>query len=405
MSALPASPTRPRYGLACLALTLAATAAAQEPPAQDRALHSVDVAGTQHRVTAPAGVRVEKVATLDAPRLISFGADGEMFVGSNAERIYRLVPPYDEAETLVRLDGYPHSVVQRGDSLFVATTAGLQRADYRPGDELASGDFTRVADLPGGGGHSSRSLSLGPDGRLYVSLGIQGNCSNQYLGTDYPFADRRGGVMRLDESGDTPQWSPYASGLRNPVGLAWSDQGTLYVSNNGPDHWGYELPREVLVRAEKDSFFGMPWVQWVDGDFQRDDCIDDEPPREIGQAQPPVATFVARSAPMGLTFLPQDNPLGVDIVAALHGSWGTAPNGSAAGDPSTRREPMLMGVRLDDEGRHGEVSELLGGFQDDRGRRWARPVGVAYGPDGALYFTSDSGEAGLYRLTFDSEGE
>jgi hypothetical protein len=104
--------------------------------------------------------------------------------------------------------------------------------------------------LPSGdGGHTSRTVRVGPDGRVYVSLGISGNCSNQYLGKDYPFVDRRGGVFVLEESGAKPVLRPFAAGLRNPIGFDWQPQtGVLYASNNGPDHWGFELPPEYLSR-------------------------------------------------------------------------------------------------------------------------------------------------------------
>ena len=77
----------------------------------------------------------------------------------------------------------------------MARTEGLYRARYpAPGEVLGEEAFELVARLPAGGGHSSRTLGLGPDGRLYVSLGIAGNCSDQYLDASYPFPDRRGGM-------------------------------------------------------------------------------------------------------------------------------------------------------------------------------------------------------------------
>ncbi|KXS38452.1 MAG: glucose/sorbosone dehydrogenases-like protein [Halomonadaceae bacterium T82-2] len=392
------------WRVSLLAALVAAPLVATPARAQTPARTEIAVPGTARHLEAPAGVHIDKRVALDYPRLISLGRDGEMFIGSKAGIVYRLTPPYTAAEVLVRLDDYPHSAVRRGDALYVATTDALLRANYRTGATLTADDFRVVAAIPGGGGHNSRSLSLGPDDRLYVSLGIQGNCSNQYLGSGYGPDRRRGGVMVLDEGGTEPAWRPYVSGLRNPVGLAWRDDA-LYASNNGPDHWGFERPREVLVRAEPGRFFGMPWFQWIDGEVTRDDCIDAPPPRPPSEVTPPVATFPARSAPMGLVFLPDDHPLGVDLVAALHGSWATAPTGGAGGDPATRREPALMGVRLDEAGRHGEVVPLITGFQDAEGRRWARPVGVAVGPDGTIYFTSDTGETGLYRLTVDTSEE
>lgn len=365
-------------------------------------LSRIDIAGSDHQLNAPQGAKVEQLAELEAPRMISIGLDGEMFIGSHAGKVYRLAPPYQEAETLVELGGYPHSVVQRGDQLYVATTDALLRADYRAGASLSSDDFEEVAELPGGGGHSSRTLSLGPDQRLYVSLGIQGNCSDQYIGADYDFSQQRGGVMVLDESGDSSEWAPYASGLRNPIGLAWDNSGILFAINNGPDHWGYDEPAEVLVRTEESSFHGMPWYHWVNGEFQRDDCIASQPPQGVDSIPEPVATLPARSAPMGLTFLPENSGLELDAVTAVHGSWATQPDGAAAGDPASRREPMVAGISIDEQGK-GKVSELLTGFQNDKGERWARPAGIAYAPDGALYFTSDQGESGLYRMTLEGE--
>ncbi|MFD2189566.1 PQQ-dependent sugar dehydrogenase [Pistricoccus aurantiacus] len=390
-------------GLCCL-LGVPAVALAQ---GNSLDLEPVRVQGADQTLMAPAGATIEKLADLSEPRLISIGADDEMFIGSNAGTVYRLTPPYTEPQVLAEIGGYPHSVVRRGERLFVATTNALLSAPYQTGASLSTEDFQEVAPVPGGGGHSSRTLTVGPDERLYLSLGIQGNCSDQYIDESYDFADRRGGVMVLNEEGDSNSWQPYATGLRNPIGLAWHE-GDLYAINNGPDHWGFEEPREVLVRTQPGSFHGMPWFQWVDGKFQRDDCISAEPPRPASDASEPVATLPARSAPMDLTFLapnarllPPSLGLSVDGVAAVHGSWATRPQGSAYGDPGSKREPRLVGIRLESPDK-GDFIELVSGFQNDRGERWARPVGVATGPDSALYFTSDSGDTGLYRLRFES---
>jgi glucose/arabinose dehydrogenase len=103
---------------------------------------------------------------------------------------------------------------------------------------------------------------------------------------------------------------------------------------------------------------------------------------------------------MGVAFVPDgalDARFEGNAIVALRGSWGTRPTGSAAGDPASRRPPRLMMVVFR-EGKAAGVEEVLGGLQRDNGQRLARPVGVAVGPDGALYFTSDSGLQGLFRL-------
>jgi len=292
----------------------------------------------------------------------------------------------------------------RDDELLVGKTAGVYRASYKAyrGAPLSDKDFERVVALPGGSGHASRTLAVGPDGRLYVSVGITGNCSNQYMGEGYNFNKQRGGIWVINEArGQPAQLEPYTTGLRNPIGYAWHpESGVLYASNNGPDHHGYELPREYFSRIAAGSFHGMPWY-WLNAENQlvRDNCIGSPPPRR--DATLPVATFAARSAPMGVAFVP-DGALQADMAGsaavAIHGSWATQPSGGYWGNSATRRPPKIVLVRFDD-GEAAAVLPLLEGLQDAQGRRLARPVGVAFAADGALYFTSDGGVIeGLFRL-------
>jgi glucose/arabinose dehydrogenase len=258
-----------------------------------------------------------------------------------------------------------------------------------------------LAPLPGGFGHNSRTVAIGPDGRIYLSLGISGNCSDQYLGATHPFVTQRGGVLVLQEQEGNTRWQSYASGLRNPVGFDWHPiTKTLYASNNGPDHWGYDLPPEYFSRLTPDSFHGMPWFQYDGREVKRDECISTSPPRPQADVQIPVATFPARNAPMGVAFVPagaMDKRLEGDAVVALHGSWSTRPSGTMFGPKASRRPPKIVVVRFND-GEAQRVDDLISGFQLSGGDRWARPVGVAIGPDGALYFTSDSDTNGLFRL-------
>lgn len=354
-------------------------------------------------VRVPQGYRLEVLTTaLKEPRMLTFGPGGDLFIGSKSGTIYRVPPPYTKPQALVKLGDYPHSVAFRRDEILIARTDGVYRAPYRAGQDRLSPDaVTLLAALPAGGGHNSRTVTVGPDGRVYVSLGIQGNCSDQYLAAPYPFDDRRGGVLVLHEEGAKSRWEPYASGLRNPVGLAWQPKtGTLYASNNGPDHWGYDLPPEYFSQLLPGSFHGMPWFQYDGKQLRRDACTASTPPQRAGKVSVPVATFPARSAPMGVAFVPEgamDARLSGDAIVALHGSWGTKPSGGAFGDPASRRPPKLVVVRFE-QNRAVRVDDLVTGFQDASGDRWARPVGVAIGPDGALYFTSDSGVEGLFRL-------
>ncbi len=385
----------------------AAVIAAAPAAAFEYSEQPFEVGGKTWRLKLPAGYVLERLAEMKGPRLMVFDGTGALLAGSNAGRVYRIEPPYTRVSVYAELSNFPHGVALRSGVLFVAKNDGVYRAPYRPGDPpkgaLKDGDFTRVAALPPGGGHSSRSIGVGPDRRIYASLGISGNCSDQYLDDGYRFQDRRGGVFVLVEKGREPYWKPYAAGLRNPIGFDWHPRsGVLYASNHGPDHHGYAQPPEYFARLEAGSFHGMPWF-WFDGrEIKRDHCIGGTPPREDAAA--PVATFPARNGPMGVAFATRDQGgvQGVvkagDAAVALHGSWATRPHGGFFGERATRRPPWVALVRFNGD-RAGDVVALIEGFQDAAGERLARPVGVAFGPDGALYFTSDGGVLeGLFRL-------
>lgn len=358
--------------------------------------------GIRRTVRVPHGYQLEWLTPLDAPRMLTFAANGDLFAGSRSGKVYRIPPPYTQPQVLVQLNGYPHSVAFRHNEILIARTNGLYRAPYQPGQSsIPAESVALLAALPSGGGHNSRTVGVGPDSRVYVSLGIQSNCSDQYLGAGYPFEERRGGVLVLNEDKRKASWEPFASGLRNPVGFAWQPgTGALYASNNGPDHLGFDQPPEYFSLLTAGSFHGMPWFQFDGKQLQRDACISRPPPRPLNEVTLPVATFPARNAPLGVTFVPEgalDERLAEDAIVALHGSWGTRPSGGFFGDPASRRPPSIVAVRFKD-GEAKRVDDLITGFQLSDGQRWARPAGVAIGPDGALYFTSDSETSGLFRL-------
>lgn len=390
-----------RFGmLLLLCLACAPARAGTEALAYEEQTLTVD--GENRTVRVPKGYRLEWLSQMDAPRMLTFAANGDLFAGSKSGRLYRVPPPYTKPEVLVKLGDYPHSVAFRQGEILIARTDGVYRAPYRPGQAVIAPDAVMLlATLPGGGGHDSRTVGVGPDGRVYVSLGIQHNCSEQYLGEGYPFDDRRGGVLVLHESGGKASWEPFASGLRNPVGFDWQPQtGVLFASNNGPDHLGFDQPPEYFSRLTAGSFHGMPWFQYDGKQVQRDACATSLPPRPIGEVVIPAATFPARNAPLGMAFVPKgamDARLEFDAVVALHGSWGTQPSGGFLGRAATRHPPKIVVVRFQD-GQAMRVDDLVTGFQLPSGERWARPAGAALGPDGALYFSSDSDANGLFRL-------
>ncbi len=341
---------------------------------------------------------------LTRPRMIEFAPNGDMLIGSST-KVYLLKPPYETVTRYLSIDGYPHSVAIRDDELFVATTTALLKAPYDPdATSIRPEDLTRVARLPGGFGHSSRTVEVGPYGSVFVSLGISGNCSDEHISSAYEFRDRKGGVLRLVEAGSESYFEAFATGLRNPVGFDFHPQtGVMYAVNNGPDHWGFEQPPEYFSRLDANSFHGMPWFQYDGENVLSDPCIATRPPKPASDVVVPVATFPARNAPLGMDFVPASTmgeAFEMDAVVALHGSWATQPDGDFLGPEETRRPPAVVLVSFDDNGEAtGAVETVIGGFQLEDGRRIARPADVEVGPDGALYITSDGGMIeGVFRL-------
>ncbi len=354
-------------------------------------------------ISVPANYRLDIVnAELRGPRMIEFAPNGDMFIGSGTW-VYLLRPPYDRHFNFLFLGHYPHSVAIRGDEMFIASTSALYKTPYNPMLlHISESALELVAKLPGGFGHSSRTVKVGPDGRVFVSIGISGNCSDEMISANYKFSDRRGGILLLDETQTPPRLVPFSSGLRNPVGFDWHPTSkVMYASNNGPDHLGFDSPPEYFSKITQGSFHGMPWYQYDGSRVLRDPCIDSKPPHPVDEVQLPVATFPARIAPLGVAFVPRgamDENFQYNAIVALHGSWGTQPDGGFSGDRATRRAPAVVMVRFEEDEAQ-QVVPVISGFQDENGERWARPAGIAVGPDGALYVTSDGGNFhGLLRL-------
>ena len=140
-----------------MTLGLLASQSLAAPTRLEYVEQTLSVDGVEQTVSIPAGYRMEAlVSDLGAPRLLTFGEDGELFIGSQSGEVYRLRPPYDKAELLLTLRGYPHSLARRKGELLIARTNGLYRITYQPGEkDLKVSDIGLLAPVPGGGGHNS----------------------------------------------------------------------------------------------------------------------------------------------------------------------------------------------------------------------------------------------------------
>ena len=188
------------------------------------------------QIYLPEGYVVEHLnLKLRRPRIMFFDGD-QLLIGSQKNVIYRLDPPYTDPYVLAEVSDYPHSMVVREGYLYVARTSGLFRVPYTPETEsFDEADLELVVYYRPSASHNSRTVRLGPDNRLYVTMGWPKNCRDFYVHESYPPERRMGGMFVVDETGPQPELVPFASGLRNPVGFDWHpDTGVIYATNNGP---------------------------------------------------------------------------------------------------------------------------------------------------------------------------
>ncbi len=273
----------------------------------------------------------------------------------------------------------PHGLAFHGGALYVAETGRVVRFAYDAAARRAAGaPAVVVPDLPRRGSHWTRTIAVGPDGGLYVSVGSSCNdCEER--------DPRRAAVTRyeLDGTGERR----VATGLRNAVGLAFRPgTGELWATVNGRDWLGDDRPAEYVTRIEPGGFYGWPWCHWdaAGGLFLDPDLPRPERCRDVAR---PTLLYQPHTAPLGLTFYTGTRfppEYRGDLFVALHGSW----------NRSTPAGYKVIRVRL--AGSAPSAEDFATGWLAD-GRAWGRPVDVAVGADGQLY-VSDDRQGVVYRI-------
>jgi len=381
--------------------------------------------------TVPAGFTVTSYAELRAPRMMVYAPNGDLFVSSPRANVITVLrdanndgvfeaqsefatgaPPGGQgggrgaaapalggrgAPGILGADApactSPPAFVQRGPGalqapfglafhdgyLYVGNTGSIVRYKYTDGDMQAHGDPEKLLDLPTGG-HSTRNIVFNRAGtKMYVAVGSQ---SNNDAGEDC----RRAAILEFNPDGTG--YRVYASGIRNPVGLALQPgTDTIWTAMNERDNLGDDLVPDYATSVKDGGFYGWPY-SYIGKHY--DPRYVGSFPDLVNRAIVPDVLIPSHSAALGIAFytgtqFPQRYRNGAFV--ALHGSW----NRSAATGYKVIFFPMV-------NGRPGPIEDFLTGFLASNGtngtpiQQWGRPVGVTVARDGALLVSDDGGD-------------
>jgi glucose/arabinose dehydrogenase len=280
----------------------------------------------------------------------------------------------------------PFGMVLVGSVLYVANTDALVRFPYEPGQLQIREPGIKVVDLPGGpiNHHWTKNVVATADGsKLYVSVGSNSNEVENGIEKEQD----RAAIWEVDPG--TGSHRVFASGLRNPVGMAWEpESGALWTVVNERDELGSDLPPDYMTAVREGAFYGWPYSyygQHVDSRAK--------PPRPdlVAKAIPPDFALGPHTASLGLAFsrgtsLPARFSRGVFV--GQHGSWNRKPRSGykVIFVPFTAGQPS------------GDPVDVLTGFVDARGGAMGRPVGVVVDRLGALLVADDVGNT-VWRVT------
>ena len=273
-----------------------------------------------------------------------------------------------------------------GDAFYVANTDAVVRFMYAAGATRLHGSGERIVDLPAGtiNHHWTKNIIATPDGAsLYVAIG-----SNSNVGENGIDAERgRAAVSRIDLATRTLQ--PFASGLRNPVGLAFQpDSGALWTAVNERDELGDDLVPDYITSVKDGAFYGWPYSWWGS---HVDERMKPANPGRVAAAIAPDYALGAHTASLGLAFC-TDAAFGAHhrhgAFVGQHGSWNRSqPSGY-----------QVLFVPFADGKPSGPPEPVLTGFLDADGKARGRPVGVAFDEHGGLLVADDVGGR-VWRVT------
>ncbi|HXG90369.1 MAG TPA: sorbosone dehydrogenase family protein [Vicinamibacterales bacterium] len=280
----------------------------------------------------------------------------------------------------------PFGMALVGTVLYVANTDAIIRFPYSAGDTSIQAAPTKVLDLPGGplNHHWTKNIVASVDGsKLYVAIGSNSNVAENGLDQE----TRRAEIWELDLQ--TGAHRTFASGLRNPVGMAWDpESGALWVAVNERDELGNDLVPDYMTAVRDGGFYGWPYSYYGQ---HIDDRVEPPRPDLVATAIAPDYALGSHTASLGLAHS-KGNKVSPRFERGMfigqHGSWNRKP----------RSGYKVIFVPFSNGRPSGMPIDVLTGFVKDNGDAMGRPVGVAVDVRGGLLVADDVGNA-VWRVT------
>lgn len=273
----------------------------------------------------------------------------------------------------------PFGMTLVGNDLYVADSDKLLRFAYQPGATAIKTAGTTVVELPGGplNHHWTKNVIASPDGsKLYVSVGSNSNVGENGLEAE----QGRAAIWEVDRA--SGQHRIFASGLRNPNGMAWEPQsGKLWTAVNERDEIGSDLVPDYITSVEDGAFYGWPFSYYGQ---HVDERVTPQNPDLVAKAIAPDYAVGPHTASLGLTFaqgskLPPAFSNGAFI--GQHGSWNRKPHSGY----------KVIFVPFEGGQPKGQPMDVLTGFLDQDEKAMGRPVGVVIDQQGDLLVADDVG--------------
>lgn len=343
----------------------------------------------------PKGFKINVFAEGDFryPRWMALAPNGDVFVAdSRANQIVVLRDTNkdgaaDERFVFTSKVDQPFGMAFLKDFFYVANTNSIVRFRYKTGQTAAEGEPEKLVDLTRGGynQHWTRNVIFSPDGKkMFVAIGSESN-------VDVEADPRRAAISVYDIDGKNHRI--YASGLRNPIGLAFNPAtGELWTAVNERDGLGDDLVPDFVTSVKEGGFYGFPYSYIGPNEEPR---RKGENPELVAKTIVPDVLLTSHSAALGIVFyngkmFPKE--YSGDAFVALHGSW--------------NRQKLtgykIIRIRFN-KGKvvSNSYEDFITGWLPDENSNevWGRPVGLLVHSDGSLLITDD-GARKIWRVSF-----